>query len=198
LFQYTGLQSLFDPQVFITIRTAAVEETAAVYGFKPTLNYDNADRIYRRFQLLVRDLSQAKFRSDKLRLLGIISVAIHAVSLDPVIKETHFEYPKGRTVNIAEAALTRNPNELIAITFGLSILETQYANKRRKPHLLYGPINGGIKRIDAPYLVQVVNVIAANRNIDLRSRQVSVRRAFRTILRLIRMMPPVRERIDRR
>jgi hypothetical protein len=197
LFQYTGLESLFDPLVFITLLTAAVDETAAVYGFTPTINFDNADRIFHRFQPLLLDLAKSKIKSDKVKLLGVVSVAIHAVSLDPIIDQTNFSYPQGKTVNISEAALSRNPNELIAITFGLSILETQFANKRTTTHLLYGPIKGGIKWIDAPYLVRVVNTIAANRNIDLRARHVSLRRAFRTILRLIRMMPPVKEKFDR-
>jgi hypothetical protein len=191
-FEYTGLRSLRDPLIFHSILASAVEDTALAYGFRFDVLPDGVDLAFDHYQKAAYQFLTSGGRSFDQFLIGMAALAMHSVSLHPVVKVIRDREPGQRIVGLHDDLVRQNPTEFVALTFGMAILETQISCMRDHTGLLNGPVRVNFGAIDLADIRGAVILIATNRNLNLRHRKISLRPALWKVTRLLRKLRQAR------
>ncbi len=188
-FEYTGVQSLVNPEIFYKILASAVEETALAADFE--INDNNliqVDAAQKYFAYHYMQIEWSGELRESKRSILAVALAIHAIALHPPISRPLFVYADDKPVGLLDAIAHRNPNELIALVFGMAIAELQTELKNSAGNIMYFPSRLNLRSIRPADLRDAVRVIAENKNRDLGASHGQFRRAFHRLATLMRRL----------
>lgn len=193
-FEYNGLWKLSEPEIFTTILTSAVDDTALAYGFRYELINRGVDQAFKKFEEMSFAFMSLDDQRPERTLIGLSALAMYCCSLHPVVRLVNDREPKQQVIGLQDVAVRKNPVELAALTFGMAIIETQISCKRDGTGLLHGPAAVNFGAVELKDIRRALHLIATHRNLELRNRSVSLRPVFWHVTRLVRKLRNARFR----
>jgi len=184
-FEYVGLRSLRSPHIFQQILASSVKETGLAYDFQFRGNLRNIDNSYDFFQSYAFSFLLDDTITAQRAMLVITALAIHSVSIHRIFQHDQVYALDDRVVGLHAAAILKNPNEAVALTFGFAIAAIQSEWARSPTSLIYSPAATELKAIAPADIRDAIRIIAENRNRDLRANNGQFQRTFLRLSRLL-------------
>lgn len=197
-FEYVGLRSLRNPEIFQKILASSVDDTGLAYDFKVRGALRNVDSALDTFQHnAFFFLSEERMTAHR-AILGITALAIHSISMFHIFTNGQVYFTDEKIVGLHAAAVRKNPNELVALTFGLAVAEIQAEWARSPTALVLAPSRVDLRAISPADIRDAIRVIAENRNRSLGANNGQYRQTFRHLSRLLRKLRSRRFRYRRK
>ena len=187
-FEYTGLQSLRDPEVFFKILASSASDTGLAYDFQVLSERESIDRAHEYFQYLAYIFLTHEEMTTNKALLGLSAIGIYSISLFKLFNSNSVVFLENKVVGLHAAAIRKNPNEVVALTFGLSIIEIQAEFLRSPTGLLLAPARIDLGAINPADVRHAIRLIAENRNRHVGFEKGQFRKSFWGLSRLIRLL----------
>lgn len=168
-FEYIGLGSLLDPAIFTKIYARAVEDTGLAYAFSgvTVLDPKAMDRTLVAFRRHVFNVVTTDGLRDTKQLWLIVAAGIHSASQFAPIPKGALVKADVKVVGIHEGAIRKNPNEAIALTFGLALAQIEFELKRHPTGLIMSPAPVDLRDIGPVELRRCIHQVAEIRNQEI-------------------------------
>lgn len=138
------------------------------------------------FRRHVFNVVTAENQRDTRQLWLIVAAGIHSASQFPPVNKTALVRADVKVVGIHEGAIRKNPNEAIALTFGLALAQIEFEHKRHPTGLILSPTPVDLRKIGPVELRRCIHEVAEIRNKDIDAKKRQFLRSFYRLAMLIR------------